>query len=432
MNQFTASLWGDESFAAVLAQKNLLEIIKIVSHDTSPPLYYFCLHFWMKIFGQSEVAIRALSFLLFLGTGIFIFLLAKYLWDKKTAFLAAMMTITNPFLFSYAFEGRMYAILAFMVTASFYFFLTGNWVFYVLVATAALYSHHFSVFAIFAQFLWLINKIIKNPKKNLKYLLVYFFIFILYIPWFWPLYYQTSLVASGFWLAKPTLNSVKDLWQRFIALGSSSFWKKALSWLVIMTLLLRRWSFSGKKKKDFLFILWFLIPVILTFIISQIKSSIFYDRYLLYTIPALLLLLSSQRRKISLLLLTLLIIFWSYFDYQYFFHPTKKPFRQFAEYVSSNTTAQDFIINYNGKAHHLWEAKYYGLKAPIYSPGGKLPFYVGTALMSGEDVIYALPQIERLGVITSDDPEQIKIDNYQTVFTKKIDSLYFLWLERII
>ena len=102
-NQFTASLWGDESFAAILAQKNLIDIVKIVSHDTSPPGYYFCLHLWMKIFGTSEVAIRSLSFLFFLGTVAFIFLLAKYLWGKKAAIQAAILTLTNPFLFAYAF-----------------------------------------------------------------------------------------------------------------------------------------------------------------------------------------------------------------------------------------------------------------------------------------------------------------------------------------
>lgn len=431
-NQFTANLWGDESFAAILAQKNLVDIIKIVSHDTSPPGYYFCLHLWMKIFGTGEVAIRNLSFILFLGTVVFIFLLAKYLWGKKTAGLAAILTLTNPFLFSYAFEGRMYAILAFTTTASFYFFLTKNWVLYVLAATTALYSHHFSMFAIFVQFLWLGVLIIKKPKKNLKYLLVYLFVLILYIPWLWPLYYQTSLVASGFWLARPNLNSIKDLIQSFLGLGLSPFWKTFIFYLTLATLLLRRWSFSGKKKADTLIILWFCLPIGLTFIISHIKSSIFYDRYLLYTIPALPLLISSQRRKISMLLILVLITSWFWFDFQYLFHPTKKPFRQFANYIKLTTTKQDFLINYNGRAHHLWESKYYGLKAPIYSPGGKLPFYVGTALMTPEDVIYSLPQTDRIGVITSDDPEKVKVENYQSVFVQKVDSLYFIWMQKII
>ncbi len=434
-NQFTASLWGDEGFAAVLSQKNLLDIVKIVSKDTSPPLYYFCCHAWMRLFGTSEIAIRALSFSFFIGTVLTIFLLAKYLWGKKTALIAALLTATNPFLFSYAFEGRMYAILAFTTTLSFYFFITENWILYVLSATAALYSHHFSIFAIFLQFLWVFKEFVKKPKKRLNRFLPYFFIFILYLPWLYPLYYQSSLVQSGFWLAKPTLKSINELWQSFLALGQSADCKKIVSYLALIILALRRWPFFGKstKNKESLISLWLTLPVILTFIISHIKSSIFYDRYLLYVIPGLILLLASQRRKISLVFIAFLICLWGYFDIRYFFQPTKKPFRQMAEYIKLNTPSQTpfLIINYNGKAHHLWEAKYYDIPAPIYSPGGPLPFYVGTALMDESDVIYSLAEnLERIGIITSDQPNDVKIENFQTSSVKKIDGLYFLWMER--
>ena len=119
-NQFTASLWGDEAFSAVLAQRNLIDIVKVLTKDTSPPLYYFCSHLWMQIFGSSELAIRGLSFAFHLGTVVTVFLLARYLWGRKTAIAASLLTFFNPFLFKYAFEGRMYSILAFTTTLSFY------------------------------------------------------------------------------------------------------------------------------------------------------------------------------------------------------------------------------------------------------------------------------------------------------------------------
>ena len=123
MNQFTASLWGDEAWAATLAVKPIIQLITTVARDTSPPFYYLLLHAWMKIFGTSEVVIRSLSFLFFLGTVWTVFLIGKRLWDKKTGFLAALITFTNPFLFSYAFEGRMYSLLVLTSTLSVYFFL---------------------------------------------------------------------------------------------------------------------------------------------------------------------------------------------------------------------------------------------------------------------------------------------------------------------
>ena len=48
----------------------------------------------------------------------------------------------------------MYALLTFTVTASTYFFVTKRWGWYTVMALAALYTHHFAVFTVFAQGLW--------------------------------------------------------------------------------------------------------------------------------------------------------------------------------------------------------------------------------------------------------------------------------------
>ena len=123
MNQFTASLWGDEAFSAILSMKPIPEIVSIIARDTSPPLYNLTENFWFRIFGSSEVAIRALSFFYFLIAVFFVYKIGKYFWGKKTGILAAVLTFLNPFFFIYAFEGRMYSLLAAGVSASMYFFI---------------------------------------------------------------------------------------------------------------------------------------------------------------------------------------------------------------------------------------------------------------------------------------------------------------------
>ncbi len=193
---------------------------------------------------------------------------------------------------------------------------------------------------------------------------------------------------------------------------------------------LRRWTFK-KQKIDILFSLWFLFPIIATFVISQLMSSIFYDRYLLYTIPGLMLLLASQRRQISLLFISAIIIIWFLGDVNYFTHPTKRPFRAFSSYVKNNIKPEELLINYNGKAHHLWESKFYGLDAPLYSPGGELPFFVGTAQMKSNDVLYSLPDREKLAVIASDNPQDVVIKGYQMTDYKNINGLNLIKMEKI-
>jgi len=54
------SLWRDEAFSILLSERSPLWFITKVF---DPPLYYILLHYWMKIFGESEIATRSLSIL---------------------------------------------------------------------------------------------------------------------------------------------------------------------------------------------------------------------------------------------------------------------------------------------------------------------------------------------------------------------------------
>lgn len=173
MNQFTASLWGDEAFSAILSLKSIPQIITIISHDTSPPLYNLIEHLWFQLFGANEIAIRALSFLFFSLACFFVYLIGSSLWNRKIGLWAAVLTFLNPFFFIYAFEGRMYSILALGVTASMYFFLKKKWVGYILATTFALYRHHFAIFAVFVQGLWFLYEIIRGDKNSRQYFQIF-------------------------------------------------------------------------------------------------------------------------------------------------------------------------------------------------------------------------------------------------------------------
>ncbi len=241
-NQFTVSLWGDEAFSAVLSQKNPLEIVRVLMKDTSPPLYNLSLYLWMQVFGPNEIAIRFLSFLFYLGTVVTVYFLAKFLWKQKTAIIAGLLTALNPFLFAYAFEGRMYSILYFTTTLSFYFFIRKLWLYYILAAALALYSHHFAIFAVMLQAVWNLVKAFKKPKKNWQLVLPFVFILILYTPWLYPLYYQTSLVKSGFWLGRPDLNSVINLFRSYLSYNQPENLKNIL---LVLAMIVQKYLVRG-------------------------------------------------------------------------------------------------------------------------------------------------------------------------------------------
>lgn len=450
---FNQSLWGDEGFSAILSMKSIPEIISIISKDTSPPLWNISEWLVFNILGTQEIYIRGLSFVFFLGAVFFTYKIGSFLFNRKTGFLAAVFTALNPFFFIYAFEGRMYSIMSMGVAGSMYFYLRFFYnddgvrridkFGYVFFTLWALYSHHFAFFAIVVQALWWFYEFTLGKRVRAKKMFRLFLITALgYTPWLYPLYTQTRMVSGGFWLGTPNADDLKKLIYDYLSEGIKNENLKfpiismplyrVSSYLMFGVFILKKW-WKGIKKTIF-FILWSLGPILITWFISQRFQSIFYNRYLLYTIPAAMLVLVSARSKLSFVPLVFLSFLFLMIDYNYFIHPTKLPFREMATYVKKVKTEDDFLINwYSNGTHHLWETKYYGIPAPIYYPEEKeLPFFVGTALMEEADIIHKIPgSIKRIGVITSGPKEEVLISNYKHEETKEFGKLKFIWLFKI-
>jgi uncharacterized membrane protein len=53
----------DEGISIYRAHLPVIEIIKQLLWDNHPPLYFSLLHFWVFVFGDSEIAVRLLSVL---------------------------------------------------------------------------------------------------------------------------------------------------------------------------------------------------------------------------------------------------------------------------------------------------------------------------------------------------------------------------------
>ena len=106
------SLWSDKGNSVALAQAGLAEITARTALDIHPPLYYWLLHFWIHLFGQSEVAVRSLSAVAAVLLVGIIYQLGARLFDRRAGLMAAFVAAVSPFQVYYAQEARMYALLA--------------------------------------------------------------------------------------------------------------------------------------------------------------------------------------------------------------------------------------------------------------------------------------------------------------------------------
>ena len=79
------------------------------------PLYFFLLHFWIKLFGDSEVAMRSLSLIFGIATVPLVYIIANKLTSKLNTLLLASIIVVAPLLVFYSVEVRMYSIVVFLV-----------------------------------------------------------------------------------------------------------------------------------------------------------------------------------------------------------------------------------------------------------------------------------------------------------------------------
>ncbi|MGM0401591.1 MAG: glycosyltransferase family 39 protein [Chloroflexota bacterium] len=105
------SLWNDEGTSVALAQRDLATIARNASHDIHPPLYYYMLHYWVRLAGTGEGSVRALSALGGVALVAAVYLLARP-FGTATGLLAALLTALSPFTIYYSQETRMYIFLA--------------------------------------------------------------------------------------------------------------------------------------------------------------------------------------------------------------------------------------------------------------------------------------------------------------------------------
>ena len=430
MNLLTESLWGDEGFSALAVQKPFIEMIGVVMRDTAPPLFYAVGYAWGRVFGFSEVSLRSLSLMLMLGASIFagktIYEIGK---NRLVATLGGLLAFFSPFLVPFAFEWRMYALLTFTITGSVYFFIARKWTGYVIFTLMALYTHHLALFTLAGQGLWFLLSDFewKKPNKWMGQLRPFWLMVLFYLPWVYPMYLQTTRVqGSGFWLSTPSIREILDLMWRFITGGVVEEKRLWVGGGVLLLLIGKNWKKVGKKWLELLVI--YISPVVLSAVVSYLVTPIFYDRYLLSVVVGLAVLIALGTKGKFKWVLLVLVIFYGLTSYKLFISPAKRPFRQMAEYIKTEIKEGDRLINYNGAAHHLWESKYYGVPAPIYTPNGPLPLYVGTAQMTEEDTVENIGDVEgRLGVISSEPIKKIEIEGFELMEDEKFEQLTFSW-----
>jgi len=426
------SYWRDEAFSVLLAQKPFSEILRLVAYDFSPPLYFFVLRIWIIVFGSSESATRSLSVLFYGLTLITIALVLKRFSSMKPWLIIStvlLLGLVHPVLTANAFETRMYTMIAWLVTLSWYLLLCKKWRLYALVVVAGLYTHYFMMIMFSVQLIYLLalwwpghRKIFHVAKQNVHTILLLCVPLILFIPWTLLFLISHNFGQShSFWIPKPSLRDLMSI-PSFITLGHdtfSNFKFDVLPFSLLMYALVVL-SFLQKKKSRghivYPLLIWTFLPAIIVWIFSQFTTSLYLPRYLIVSSPALIILIIvclNELQTISKIIITTLVslLLWNFISTgtqfsttRQLFSPTKENLRSKIQQIKKIAKSTDYLIVESELDYHV--AQVYWFKEENVKIIGKtyaeIPDFVGKSLIP-ESAILTKPYPKLEGFIFKQD-----------------------------
>lgn len=296
--------WTDEAFSALVGVQSPERIWFHLGHDVHPPLYFLLLHVWMAVFGEGVFAIRAMSALAGVATVALGMWLMRLITTPRVALLAGLFLALLPISVRYSQEARMYTLegvwlLGATIALVYWLKSVRNRYLasYVVLMTAALYTHYLAVLCLLSHWLYLVVLRFQRDE-TVHYLsrpmwwVANGAIVILYIPWLISLgnelFLNTEKLKSGgdiFWIPELTMYTLPSAVWKFLTVKSGLEFASPvyvmLPALVMASLVWVGLKERGRLKLELLLVIYVLLPVLVVFMVS-FGFPIFVERYMAF------------------------------------------------------------------------------------------------------------------------------------------------------
>jgi mannosyltransferase len=389
--------WFDECFSALLARLDWRNFLHLLWwREANMSLYYLLLRAWLGIVpvsAQSEFYIRSLSVVFAMATLPALYWLARLLYDRRVALIAAVLFTANAYSVRYAQEARSYALFLLLATLSSGFLvawrrkpLERNLQGYILLSILAVYAHLYALLLIVAQWIALRRVSLDEFTSPDIALRQDNAVLVARLRRAWkvigiavvPLLIFVAKTGAGpiRWIPRPGIHDLVAFFENLA--GSDSwpllaiytlaclgavvgagvwFWKRADSW-------------EGWRARFLL--VWLLFPVVLTVLLSQARP-VFLGRYMIFCLPPLLILaaagLARLRQSWMLAVALTAMLFLSLQGVAFVYG------HDFDDQRDGSSAASDFILDHtqpgDGVIFHIAE--------------GRVPYEFTRSLRTGEN-----------------------------------------------
>lgn len=273
-----------QKFQGVNNENGLNDTIISVAKNSphQPPLYVSILWIWSKIFGKSDLALRSLSIVIWLGFLWVVYQLGLVLFKEKdpAIIITAMVALTNRFL-GQGGDVWEYILFDFFIAASSWLFLKAfesenslnQWIFYGIFLLGGLYTHIFFIFVAIAQLIYgVIYRHLTSKTNRIYYLSVLGCCLLLYLPWIAILNTRKTEVypwAKVRWntldIVNRIISTITDLFQAYLF----SSWLSLIIFNFALTLVIIAFVYliiKSKENHNSFLILLTTVPVVSLFV----------------------------------------------------------------------------------------------------------------------------------------------------------------------
>ena len=305
-------LWLDEVFTVRIIGQSIKDMLIMTAKDVHPPLYYFIVRIITGIFGKNYMVFRAVSFIPFMITCIYLLLYVKKNKDYITGFLFLFFISFTPNAVLYNNQIRMYGFAALFVWLAYIELdhiigLDSNeksrqhYLLFTLFSVAAAYTHYYALVTIGFFFLGLLIYSICK-RYNIKLTIICAVCAILaYTPWLIVLL-QTMLrlTSKGFWI--PYIPSISTC-VKFLLPFCNKYYKlifvMVFAYALFYSVNRRRKDDKESFRVDYATVIG-ITSVIMTIVVGEVASYVLFPCFLdRYIYPAAIVLWWIMSKKIG-------------------------------------------------------------------------------------------------------------------------------------
>jgi hypothetical protein len=262
--------------------------------DLHPPLYFLLMHFWIRLAGKSEFALRFPSVVAATLALPLLYGVARSLISREAGLWAALLGAISPFYLWYAQEARMYTWLVVLSLASVCTLLPllegkprrRDYVAFMVVTLMLLYTHYAGFLLLVFEFMiYAIFRLRAHYRRALIMLGLLTMAVVPLVPFVW----RTLSIQAFSFTYRPFPVILREAWSSF-SLGPSPLavqplWRSA-PFLVLFGVGALMLDVSRRRRAWVIALSYLALPVLIQYALSFLKPNYSNPRHLMVVAPA--------------------------------------------------------------------------------------------------------------------------------------------------